>query len=97
MAVGRTAQGQPELGRKETLSRALRIAFPNEQDKSVRNEAKEEIQGQVRQRQNMMTARPTQRRSSPVTGEEKAMETVENFFKSRGISIQEDDFDYSAI
>lgn len=93
LAAGRQAQGQPELPRDVLWKRALNLAFPNQQESAIR----QEVTDQVVRRQRLQTNRPSTRKSEPVRPEDKAAATAEEFFKKRGFSVQEDDFDYETV
>lgn len=86
MEAGRRVYNQPDLGRKDLLSRALRVAFPEAQEKSVRRG----VIADATKRQRLVTERPTHRRSKQMTGEERAIHAAENFFKKNRATIDQD-------
>jgi hypothetical protein len=92
-AAGRRAHGQPELSTKELLSRSLSLAFPSAGADVVRRE----VLDQVGQRQKLLTVRPTQRRSSKMTPEDRAVQNANNFLQSKGMPVVHDDFDYNTF
>lgn len=89
-AAGRRAHGQPELPTNELLARSLLLAFPEAGAGAVRRQALD----QVSQRQRMVTARPSQRRASKLTAEERAIRHAEEFMRARGMAVPTDNFDY---
>lgn len=95
LAAGMQAQGFQTPSQDELLARALFIAFPEQQSQQIRRQTAQQVMGQQRQR--LMTNRPTQRRSRPVNAAAKAAQTVEDWFRSRGHAVQQDDFDDEVI
>jgi len=93
MEAGRRAYNQPDLGRKDLLSRALRVAFPEAQKQAVRRE----VIADAAKRQRLVTERPTHRRSKQMTGEERAIHAAENFFKKNRATIDQDSEDLEVI
>jgi hypothetical protein len=92
-AAGRRAHGQPDLPLKSLFSRSLKLAFPDADTQATRRE----VVDQVGARQRMVTQRPSQRRTSKMTGEEKAIAHANELMRARGMPVPEDDFDYSII
>lgn len=81
LAAGIQATGQPLPPREEIFARALRVTFPQQQKQAVVNEVTQKVAGRRRQ----FTNRPTQRRNSPLSREEKAARTAERIFSERGL------------
>ena len=92
-AAGRRAHGQPDLTLHELLARSLPIAFPEVQAKA----AKREVLSQVEQRQRMQTQRPSHRRTSKLTGDERAIRNANAFLAKRGVDVPRENFDYSSF
>lgn len=91
---GREANGLPPLSRRQLLDRALRVAFPQNQEKVLRKQ----IEGDVAKRQKLKTNRPgnTVRRQS--TPEEQAISHVEKWYQDRGLTpTMGDEFEYDEI
>jgi hypothetical protein len=83
LQAGRQAQNLPALSRRDLLDRALRVAFPQQQENIVRAE----VEGEVSKRQRMVTNRPTVRGNrSNLTPEESAAQKADQWFQSRGLS-----------
>lgn len=94
LAAGYQAEGRPVPDRATLLASALPSAFPGHFQKAV--EAR--VTNQVANRQSQFTQRPTQRVHHQSTNrEEQAAKNVENWFRQRGYSVEEDDFDYSSF
>lgn len=93
LAAALESRGQTLPPRAELLVRALRAAFPEKHEAQLERKVTE----RVAQRNRMLTERPTHRRSQKLTGEEVAAKGVEDFYRSKGISVMEDDFNYTEI
>lgn len=93
VAAGLAMQGRPIPPREQLWARALSMAFPDVQQQAVR----QEVVQQVETRQQQFTARPTHRRSSPMTREDKASQSVEKWFADRNMGVALDDFDDSEV
>lgn len=96
LATGRKAQGLPELSQPELLKRALRVAFPQQQETEIRKKVTEEVVN----RQKLITPRPGGKVSKPQhkTGEAAAAGFAERWYAERGMaSAPFDDVDPDGI
>ena len=95
LSYGRQQQGLPELPQEELLSRSLRVAFPQQQEKVIRKQVEKEVQ----KRQGMMTARPSGRAGGrPKQGIDAAAATAEKWYAARGMGSRPgDDMEYDEI
>lgn len=95
LAFGRQQQKLEELPRRELLSRALRVAFPEKQEQALRKEVEQEVM----QRQKLITNRPTAKVSAPVkSGASAAASRAEAWYAQRGMaSLPADEFEYDEI
>lgn len=75
--------GRPPMTNKQLFNRALAVRFF---DKS-KDLAVKQVKAEVAQRKSQSLAKPTQRRSAPVTGEKAAANFVNQFLKDRGVDI----------
>ncbi len=75
--------GRPPMTNKQLFNRALAVRFF---DKS-KDLAVKQVKAEVAQRKSQSVAKPTQRRSAPVTGEKAAANFVNQFFKERGVDL----------
>jgi len=75
--------GRPPMTNKQLFNRALAVRFF---DKS-KDLAVKQVKAEVAQRKSQSLAKPTQRRSTPVTGEKAAANFVNQFLKDRGVDI----------
>lgn len=95
LEVGRAHQGLPELPRKELLTRAIRVAFPQKQEQEVRTK----IENEVSKRQGLMTPRPSGRSTAaPKTGDQAAVSRAQKWYADRGMApMPNEDEDYDEI
>lgn len=93
LAQGRAASGFAPLGRDELLVRALGVAFPDVRERQI----KQEVVKTVTDRRQAMINRPTQRRSAPISSDEKAVKTAEAWMKKHGLSDLDDMHSYDVI
>lgn len=96
LAFGRAQQGLPELPRKELLTRALRVAFPQQQESAIRKQVEQEVVA----RKDLIQKRPGGKsgRTQHKTGEEAAASYAEKWYAERGMSsFPVDNFDDSVI
>lgn len=95
LAFGRSQQGLPPLPQDELMSRALRVAFPQQQETAIRKQVEKEVS----ERKSMTTNRPTGRAGGKqVVGVDAAAATAEKWYRERGMSsLPSDDFEYEDI
>jgi hypothetical protein len=91
LQAGNRMAGRSPIPKEELMIRSLAIAFPEAHTHAIRQEVTQEI-GQRRQ---MMTQRPTQRREGFATGEQKAGQTAEDWYRKHNLSYDEmDDYQF---
>jgi hypothetical protein len=94
LEYGRQQQGLPPLPRAQLLERALRVAFPQNQEQTIRKQ----VESQVVSRQRLKTNRPgntIRRQSSP---EEAAIARTQKWYEDRGLAADAmDDLEYDEI
>jgi hypothetical protein len=83
---GNIRSGRQPIPSDELMVRALSVAFPEQQQAVVRREVVQE----VAQRQQVMTARPTQRREAAVSPVQKAGQTAEEWYRKHNMSTEYD-------
>ena len=93
LKAGLETQGRPSLSRDQLLSRALQIAFPEQQKIAV----KKEVAEQLTKRQGLITNRPSAKAPAGKTGLDKASNRAEQWYRDHGFAVEEDVFDYSEI
>lgn len=84
---GLRLSGRPAVSTEELMARSIGIAFPEVQKTVIRNEVVQEVD----QRQQMMTARPTQRRQAAMSPIQKAGQTAEEWYRKHNMAS--DDLD----
>lgn len=94
LEAGRQAQGLPPIPKAQLLERALRVAFPQNQEQTIRKE----VESKVAKRQRLKTNRPGNTIRKQPSAEDAAVARAEKFYEDRGLAADAmDDLEYDEI